>query len=65
MFIELTGIDGEKLLVNLRHLDYIGSGKTVLIHFSDHSIPVKESYSHIRTLINSALEFYFSDKEVD
>lgn len=57
-FIELTGNDDEKILINVLHIGWIEptkNGSKIIFNLVNHSLPknVKESYDVIKSLIGS------------
>jgi hypothetical protein len=55
-FIELTGTDDEKILINAIHIGWIEpnkSGSKIIFNISNYSLPkkVKESYEVVRSLL--------------
>ena len=58
-FIELTGTDDEKILINIIQIGWIEpnkSGSKIILNLVNYSLPkkVKESYETIRSLIGNS-----------
>lgn len=60
MFVELTGMDGERIMLNLAHVAYIGPNpdnvhtNISFVGEPDNAFIVKQTYAQIKKLIMEA-----------